>query len=201
MQHHGAPTRLLDVTNSPYVACFIALKSTPPLKFGPPVVWCFSRHWFNERIRDITGDAYQNTLDVTNQEEIGRSENRFNKYYNSVPPNKFVGMVNSFFLHPRVNVQQGLFLCQGNLSVTIEENLMNMKHWSDRSSILKILINVNNNDRLKAIDILHKMNITEESLFPGLDGFCRSLRLRLPYLLSVEDEASTPPPHAKRKGQ
>ena len=199
MQHHGAPTRLLDITNSPYVACFVALQSKPQ-EHGLPVVWCFNRHWFNERIREFTREVFQNTSDAANEKEVEESENRFNRYYKKVPPNRFVGMVNSFLLHPRIKIRQGLFLCQGDLSVTIEDNIKSMKNWSDRDTVRKIFIKITNKEQLNALDVLQKMNVTEESLFPGLDGFCRSLRLRLPYLLSVEEEASKPPPHAKWKG-
>jgi hypothetical protein len=38
---------------------------------------------------------------------------------------------------------------------------------------------VSNNDWFLALDWLYRMNVTETSLFPGLDGFARSLRYRL----------------------
>ena len=39
MQHHGAPTRLLDFSHSPYVATFFALENA----VGTSAVWCINR--------------------------------------------------------------------------------------------------------------------------------------------------------------
>ena len=44
MRHHGAPTRLLDCTYSPFVAAQTALREGLNRK-QRPVIWCFSTEW------------------------------------------------------------------------------------------------------------------------------------------------------------
>jgi hypothetical protein len=41
MQHHGAPTRLLDFTKSPYIATFFAIEESD----SDCAVWAIDKHW------------------------------------------------------------------------------------------------------------------------------------------------------------
>jgi len=50
MQHHGAPTRLLDATYSPYVAARFATADgflTDEGEPTTPVIWCLNGRWIN----------------------------------------------------------------------------------------------------------------------------------------------------------
>ena len=48
MQHHGVPTRLIDWTESPYVATFFAVEEASGLE-GNCAVWAISSEWCQER--------------------------------------------------------------------------------------------------------------------------------------------------------
>src|SRR5260370_5239440 len=51
MQHHSAPTRLLDCTYSPFVAAAFAMEQG--WVCTKPVIWCFRARWFEEELRTI----------------------------------------------------------------------------------------------------------------------------------------------------
>jgi hypothetical protein len=58
MQHHGAPTRLLDCTYSPFAAVAFAMENGTaglPKKQRPtPVVWCFRGQWCEDEAKKAT---------------------------------------------------------------------------------------------------------------------------------------------------
>jgi hypothetical protein len=70
-----------------------------------------------------------------------------------------------------------------------------MDGWDYNNNIRKLNLNFSDRERRLALAELQMMNINEESLFPGLDGFCRSLRHRLGYFLWVDHDATAVPPY------
>ena len=61
MRHHGAPTRLLDCTYSPFVAAQTALREGLDHEHVP-VLWCFSTEWMGEHCRRVLGRAGESKL-------------------------------------------------------------------------------------------------------------------------------------------
>jgi hypothetical protein len=69
-------------------------------------------------------------------------------------------------------------MCPGDVTSSFEENLRSLPGWNKRQNIVKIIIP----QRFKKgiLDILDGMNISRATLFPGLDGFAKSLNILPP---------------------
>jgi len=50
-----------------------------------------------------------------------------------------------------------------------------MNGWNLKNNIRKIVLNLETNNLIEFARTLRRMNISSAALFPGLDGFCRSL--------------------------
>lgn len=80
--------------------------------------------------------------------------------------------INPFRLNERLRVQQGAFLIQGDISKPFLDNLSALsKDPTDR--IVRIVIP--EALRREALRKLWSMDISRAALFPGLDGFAKSL--------------------------
>jgi hypothetical protein len=140
MQHHGAPTRLLDVTVSPYIALFFAYEQG----YESSSLYAFKTSTMKEAIK-------QEILSTNAGPSI---------YYYYKPK----------ILNERMLAQQGLFLVSNVIDEPFEKTL-----HPESYHVLEIAKDL----RLPGIRQLNRMNITSTSLFPGLDGFCRSIKFEV----------------------
>lgn len=186
MQHHGAPTRLMDWTYSFYVAAFFALAdatSNPPDERRRAVVWALYREAFKlSEQAPAAGAAFELARGKTSwQSDMGRSDaddtqDGINGFLLQVMenPEPCIWAVNAFRLNERLSVQQGLFLCPGDVTISFERNLEAGSPSPANSVCFEF--STEPQARAEMLTALHRMNINNASLFPGLDGFARSLR-------------------------
>jgi hypothetical protein len=90
-----------------------------------------------------------------------------------------VYLENPYFFNSRLNIQQGVFLCTGDVTFPYEDNLKGLEGCFHTNAVQKIRCVMDIKERHRALKALHKMNIHRESLFPGLDGFAQALAHRL----------------------
>jgi hypothetical protein len=184
IQHYGGATRLLDFTHSFYVASFFAVEKAEQ----DAAVWAVNltlleqavcQHFSQDFTKIIANDVF---LELAN-ENIG-SETIHSKVVLSVEP---------FRLYERIASQQGLFLFPLNLRMSFESNFAATFYLTEPTiteidhkdpflnlcqyPLVKIVIP--RKCHKSALTDLKNMNITAAALFPGLDGFARSLNFGL----------------------
>lgn len=193
IQHHGGPTRLLDFTHSFYVAAFFALERATQ----DAAIWAVNLDALEQSIRDKKklGPRGDDNVDRTNAKLIDLTEANLR----GEVMDKLVIHVEPDRMNERISIQQGLFLFPCDISCSFEDNLaatfdlpldifqrqvatpFSMTDLSTFSpyqeKIIKIVV-PRKSVRVALID-LQAMNVTSATLFPGLDGFARSLYYHL----------------------
>jgi hypothetical protein len=175
MQHHGVPTRLLDWTNSPYVAMYFALEQEPEREEKRSAIWAIDLDWLERKEREL----FQSEV----AKSVSDDANSRVAYLNSLLGHKEkqgIIRIDPPKTNERMAAQQGLFLC--NLYHEAMFNLMLITmiiHPGPPDLPVVRKLEVERNHRITFLKNLRAMNIHRASLFPGLDGFGQSLRLDL----------------------
>lgn len=179
MRHHGAPTRLLDWTYSCYVALFMGLERAN----RSCAIWAIDAGWVAQqarKLRLVSKKAWDAFVERDRHVENAKT---FKGLFARRPDERkpFVVAVNPFRLNERLSIQQGVFLCPGDISKSFEANLAGLFKNERRPSkyLRKYIFRFTDVERQRAIEMLIRMNLTSTSLYPGLDGFARSLALAL----------------------
>lgn len=85
--------------------------------------------------------------------------------------------LNPYRLNQRLSIQQGIFLCPGDISSSFVENLAALGPAG--GNLIKCVITLDGPAYQSAIQKLMRMNMTRTTLFPGLDGFALSQKMAL----------------------
>ncbi len=181
MQHHGAATRLLDFTKSPFVAAFFALESSA----GESIVYALNTPTLWSRAPRFDRSLTRHAIDP-------RVAGHFERYFldNRYP---VVWFGEPSLMDQRLVAQSGLFVLPGVLDEPLDSLLAQYEEPGE-SLLVKIVLEPSL--RASAMRELYRMNITHASLWPDLDGLARSINQELEILWQplVEEFQSLPAP-------
>lgn len=173
MQHYGVPTRLIDFTESPYVALYFALEAYNPLSKDDLAVYALD---------------YTAIMDVT-LDRVSKQDNSFNRNRLDVSCDTdrvFDDIVDRFCysvlwvtepleLNVRIDKQTGTFVLSGNTECSVEE-LLSLEEYSSCQAY-KYVIGGAFYENLFAL--LRKMNISAKTIYGDLGGLAKSIRMEL----------------------
>lgn len=177
MQHYGVPTRLLDWTKSPYVALHFAYIDEPhSANETNSAVWAINLDWLDKKELELDPETPGSLLKDSNARAVYLNDFLINN--NNVKP--LIVQIDPRKISERMAAQQGLFLCKLIDKINFDQLLVHMLITPDvpNQPVLRKLT-LGKNLRIEFLKRLREMNIHSASLYPGLDGFGKSLKLDL----------------------
>jgi hypothetical protein len=179
MQHHGAPTRLLDWTESIFVAAYFAVESYLE---QDGAVWFCHPGTVNRCMSETHGPVEQAL-----QSDVQQRENFFTP---GRPP--VVQFLTRKSKTERMIVQQGAFsICRSVMTDHADVLEECVKAAPAKHIFGKIVISAD----IKQVFLrkLRAVNITAKSLFPGIDGLGKSMKELLTFA-TAKAQDRTPSP-------
>jgi hypothetical protein len=166
-QHHGLPTRLMDWTYSPLVALHFAT-ADPAHRDDDGVVWCVNFVEANRRLparlRRMLEDEHSDTFTVEMLERFATLRD-----FDVLGRRPFVVFVEPPSLDSRILNQWALFSLMPGAAAGLDD-------WVRAHPGLCRRVVVPARLKAEVRDKLDQANITERTLFPGLDGLSRWLQ-------------------------
>lgn len=178
MQHYGAPTRLLDWTLSPWVACYFAVQS-PGNQKEDAAIWSFNSKELRQRNAGQHEQANRRRFDLLT--DAASVEDWAMEALEGV---SYVDIFRYKYANPQMSAQQSLFTISSKLGENHDIALANglPEPWQT----LKIIIPAAH--KQKVMQRLFAMNVSGLALFPTLDGVGRSIRETIGSGLPQDDE-------------
>lgn len=175
MQHYGAPTRLQDWTHSAYIAFFFSLEK-PARESETATVWAVYVPWAQGAMQNCLERTLRMPADKARLQTLGDQE-RLVAWFRKTNPFPGILPVEPWIYDSRQAAQQSVFLCPADCRRSFVENVAAFEPMKAEPSVIRMSLSPVM--RRDGLEDLYRMNITAATLFPGLDGFGRSLRTRV----------------------
>lgn len=173
MQHYGVPTRLLDFTESPYVALYFALEMYDSNKNNSFAVYGID--YTDVMTRSINHVQSKNPeFKETRQSIFEKQDDVFDSYIDVCNYN-IAWITEPSQLNSRLDRQSGSFILSANSGNKIQDVLSSSTYHS--SAFKKIIIPGSLYQPVYAL--LRKMNINGKSLYGDLSGLGREIRMTM----------------------
>ncbi|MBI9015488.1 MAG: FRG domain-containing protein [Clostridiales bacterium] len=171
MQHYGAPTRLLDWTASPYIACYFAVSESFEEDAAVYIFDAAHLLW----IQSLRANEEKNYENKRCYEQIEKSI-KGKDYYECVltitdphPTDRMIAQKSEFTLSTELLIDHDVLIDE-----IVYKNVNNGKGHSLFSKII-----INKNLKKKFMIELNKMDINAGNLFPGLDGVGKQINEKI----------------------
>lgn len=140
------------------------------------VIWVIDARSLKEKAILMLKSSRPNLNDLSGDTHLGSAEN-FDRVFlaGSSEADSVIAPIEPFTMSERLTIQQGLFLCSTTLYWPFEMTLKHMLEAPPEGKPEMQLLVIWPKARLDLLRELRRMNISHATLFPGLDGFARSL--------------------------
>jgi len=167
MQHYGAPTRLLDWTDSALVALYFAISSSPSGgdETAAPTVWALNPWKWNEKI----GMPFAGPL-ASSLEEV---RSYLSPPYDETDLPRYPIALDPTFIAQRMLVQHSHFTLHGSDFRGLDE----MSELELGNTLFKLEIRSLGESRKVLRQRVAQLGISETTIFPDLQGLGKELRL------------------------
>ena len=171
MQHYGAPTRLIDFTESPYIALYFALEAYNPLLQRDLAIYAIDY----TSIMDASLTYISKRDPEFNKERadiVGIQDQLFDDFVDRFSY-EVVWITEPLELNARIDRQSGTFLISGDKERKIED-LLSLDMYED-VNILKYIVPHSMYEQIYAL--LRKMNINAKTIYGDLGGLAKSIKM------------------------
>ncbi len=191
MQHYGAPTRLLDWTDSAYVALYFAIEKQGAI----PAIWAIDLNWLERRGREL--------LTSKGLPPVPFALEPRRHCLNAVLSAKkmpLIVRIDPLENNPRMVVQRGFFLWKLFEETPFFDQILTSMIIHPEIPSLPVIrkLKVPSEQRVQFLERLGGMDIHRTALFPvghngtqRLEVFCHSLKLNLQKKVSLEEEQAS----------
>jgi FRG domain len=178
MQHYGAPTRLLDWTLSPWVACYFAAQEHHD---EDAAIWIFNR---DELDKANHSHRQSRSRDFARFSELASASTVEDWAWSAIRAGPYIGSFRYEYANPQMGAQQSLFTISGQLGD--DHDLALARSLPEAWQTLRVIMSKSHKEALRKR--LFGMNVGPLNLFPNIDGVGRHIREALQSGFPLGDE-------------